>query len=244
MTQQGMPHRSAHHADALLRPLAVFDGVDDALIAAFAQAARYRILAKGQMLYLQDDPAESFYVLLRGWVKCFRETFDGKEAITDIVPAGQMLGDDAASRGHYSTSAQAVEETELLVLPLALLSDAMRTDHQLVLNLLEQHLLHQNRQRREIEHLSLQNASQRIGCFLLRLCHDRQDSRVTLHLPYDKTLIAARLGMQPETFSRALATLKKQTGIAMDGPVATITDVDALARYSCSECTASFPCED
>ncbi|HEY9163336.1 MAG TPA: helix-turn-helix domain-containing protein, partial [Magnetovibrio sp.] len=46
-------------------------------------------------------------------------------------------------------------------------------------------------------------------------------------LPMDKSLIAARLGMQPETFSRALAKLKS-AGVENSGSDIVIQDVDQL----------------
>ena len=46
--------------------------------------------------------------------------------------------------------------------------------------------------------------------FLLHLCPPGAD-RAEIELPLDKSLIAARLRMQPETFSRSLARLARQT---------------------------------
>jgi hypothetical protein len=67
---------------------------------------------------------------------------------------------------------------------------------------------------------------------------------VTLHLPYDKTLIASRLGMKPETFSRALAKLKEQTGIRIVGPTVYIDRLQTLVSYTCNHCSTHFPCDD
>ena len=67
---------------------------------------------------------------------------------------------------------------------------------------------------------------------------------VTITLPYDKTLIASRLGMKPETFSRALAKLKQETQIEIKGPMVTIKDMQRLISFTCNHCSSSFPCED
>ncbi len=67
----------------------------------------------------------------------------------------------------------------------------------------------------ESEHKSTMNVAQRVGCFIQRLCvmHDLDPDRFTL--PYSKALIASRLGISPETLSRAFVTLRK-FGILVD----------------------------
>jgi CRP/FNR family transcriptional regulator, dissimilatory nitrate respiration regulator len=52
-------------------------------------------------------------------------------------------------------------------------------------------------------------------------------------LPVEKSLVARRLGIQPETFSRALAKLKP-VGVEVQGAVVSIADIDALREY-CQE---------
>jgi hypothetical protein len=50
-------------------------------------------------------------------------------------------------------------------------------------------------------------------------------------LPYDKVLIAGRLGMKPESLSRAFARLKDQ-GVTISQNVAEIDDVGRCATMS------------
>ena len=103
---------------------------------------------------------------------------------------------------------------------------------------------YRRRQDQELEHRTIQNAPQRIGCFLLRLTRQDAEGPVTIHLPYDKTLVASRLGMQPETFSRALAKLRDATGITVRGATIEMDSLDRLVRYSCAACSSEFPCQD
>jgi CRP-like cAMP-binding protein len=103
---------------------------------------------------------------------------------------------------------------------------------------------HRKCQEREIEHLTIQNAPQRIGCFILRLCPKDQDKNIILQLPYDKLLLASRLGMKPETFSRALNKLRDETGIRINGARIEIGNIKQLSHFSCSACSSSYPCED
>ena len=69
--------------------------------------------------------------------------------------------------------------------------------------------------------------------FLSSLCKEHAGvSRISL--PYDKALIAGRLGMQPESLSRAFARLK-QIGVHVDQNTAMIDDLGRLRGYAESE---------
>ena len=91
--------------------------------------------------------------------------------------------------------------------------------------------MYRRKQEHELEHRDVQNAPQRIGCFLLRLCRHHDDVSAILHLPYDKSLIATRLGMKAETFSRALSRLRQDTDIQVSGSTVRIDSIKKLSEY-------------
>ena len=82
----------------------------------------------------------------------------------------------------------------------------------------------------QIEQLTAKTAPQRIGTFLLRLCPPNMTKDVSVQLPYDKSLIARRLNIQPETFSRALTQLKPY-GVSMNKREITIHDIEKLVDF-------------
>tara|TARA_B100000989_G_scaffold235390_1_gene182241 strand:- start:364 stop:1116 length:753 start_codon:yes stop_codon:yes gene_type:complete len=223
----------------------MFENVPAETVTLFADKAKLKPATKSKVLFLRDDPAEWFYVVRYGWVKLFRETLEGTEAVVDVLPSGHMFGENSVfENDQYSYSAEVIEASELIMLPTELLKQTIADNQTVALNMLASMARHHRQQSREIEHLNIQNAPQRIGCFLLRLCPQETVRSVTLHLPYDKTLIAARLGMKPETFSRALNKLKQETPVTINGPTVEIHDIEKLVNYTCNHCSDSFPCED
>lgn len=202
-------------------------------------------IAKGQILFVCGERATRLYFILSGWVKLFRETLDGTQAIVDILSTGHLFGENSLfSDDSYPYSAEAAENVDVLSIPLAFWKNQLDTNPKFARAMLSEMARVQRQQDRELEHRAIQNAPQRIACFLLRLTNHTNTGSATIHLPYDKTLIAARLGMQPETFSRALAKLKDATGIDIKGASVTLKDIQALTRYSCIACTSEFPCKD
>lgn len=215
------------------------------ILGRFADEVKTVNIPKGKTLFLQEDQAEWFYYIKNGWVKLFRETQDGNDVVLNVVSEGYIFGETALfEQNTYPFSAEIVEDATLLAFPLLSLEKEIGQDKMLVLEMLD-YIGRQNVLKDlEIEHRTIQNASQRIGCFLLRLIKENADGPVTLRLPYDKTLIAARLGMQPETFSRALTTLQKKVKMRVKGSAVTIENVEQLAGFSCGACSGLFPCSD
>jgi len=229
----------------VLKELSLFAGTAETTVDAFAKASQFQTVPKGTVLFLQDDESEWFYVLTAGWVKLFRETVDGNEAVIDMVTRGHIIGDTAVLEdGVHSFGAATVEETTFLRVPSSLLKATIKENHEIALAMLTSMSKLRTRQTREIESLTLQNASQRIGCFMLRLCQLSAVEPIHLTLPYDKSLIAARLGMKSETFSRALNKLRSETNITIKGANVEIPSIDILSHYVCSACSNEFPCSD
>ena len=217
---------------------------ESARVKFLAQATHFH-RTKGGVVCLAGEPAHNLFVVVSGWIKIFRETLDGEEAVLDVVSTGSFFGEDAAFDGDlYQMNAEVVEDAEIMTFPIALLKEQIEKDPIFARATLSYMTQKKQLREREVEHLSVQNAPQRIGCFLLRLAGPDAIEKASFDLPFDKTLIAAKLGMQPETFSRALAKLRHETGVHIKGARVSIDEVEKLSTYACSACSSEFPCKD
>lgn len=227
-----------------LRQCGLFASLPDETLAHFCEYASVRHEKKGTQLFAPDAPNESYFIIVSGWVKLFHETMSGEEAVIDILPGPNSFGEIGLAREDgMPYGAAVIEDAHIITLPRFLLAEEVRRNSIFGLAVL-QNLTRQKIVRDlEIEHRSVQTAPQRIGCFLLKLCGQKTGGYVTLHLPYDKTVIACRLGMQPETFSRALSRLRDETGLKIRGASVDIPDVQTLVKYTCSACSSSYPCK-
>ncbi|MGE0754251.1 MAG: Crp/Fnr family transcriptional regulator [Alphaproteobacteria bacterium] len=231
----------------LLEEIPLFKGLSHNMLAYFLEHAREEDVPKGRILFMQGDEAKYFYLVLSGWVKLFRDTLDGNEAVMDVLTQSHTFGESAIfDGGRYSWSAQTVEDCNLIMWPSHILKQQAEQNNQIALNMLRCMSLYREQRDQEMEHLKIQSAPQRIGCFLLRLCASKWQCQTDIEvlLPYDKSLIALRLGMKSETFSRALNTLKRETGIEIRGSTVTVRSLNDLSRYCCGACSDEFPCKD
>jgi len=82
------------------------------------------------------------------------------------------------------------------------------------------------------------SVAQRLGCFFLRLCHDHEQVSHTLNIPVEKHILAAYLGMKPETLSRSQQQLKT-LGVTVHGAQVKVQDIAKLREFVCNSCSES-----
>lgn len=186
---------------------------------------------RGHVLFIQGEPAERFYVVFDGWVKLFRETISGDESVIAVFTAGESFAEAAMfDKAEYPVSAVTVEDSRLLVIPASTFMHRLREDSDYALNMMAAMSRHLRTLVRQIEQLAAKSSTQRVAGFLVRLCPMDSDSAV-VRLPLEKSLIAGRLGMQPETFSRSLKKLQ-DLGVSNSRSEVRIHDVSSLRDYS------------
>jgi len=70
---------------------------------------------KGQIIYSQDQPATSIYLVMEGKVKISRTGDDGHQVMIDIYQRDEFFGESALlNRPHEAEQATAIENTKLM----------------------------------------------------------------------------------------------------------------------------------
>ncbi|MFO0996987.1 MAG: cyclic nucleotide-binding domain-containing protein [Alphaproteobacteria bacterium] len=187
--------------------------------------------ARDAVLFVQHQPATRFFIVLDGWVKIFRDTIDGHESVIAVFSRGDSFAEAAAARiGVYPVTAAVIEDARLLSIPAEGFMRHVRSSAQLATNLATSMASHLSGLVQHVEQLTARSSTERLAGFLVQLCPSGVDTAV-VRFPHDKSLVAARLGMQPETFSRSLAKLRKH-GVDTQGTEVRIASVQALQAIS------------
>ncbi len=173
----------------------------------------------GELLIRQGQPAERFFLVLKGRVKLYRISADGQEKVVEIIQAGQTFAEAVMfmQRSEYPVCAETLEAVQLISFPNRLMLTMLQENPQACLHLLGHMSMRLHQRLGELETLTLQNATQRFALYLLQQLEDRAQETVNIELPLPKRLIAARLSMQPETLSRIMARLNQDGLIEMQG---------------------------
>ena len=212
---------------ALLERLPLFDGLGREMLSRLLADARVESWPRGSLLFRQDEPATHFYVILVGWVKLFRGSSGGHESVVHVFTRGESFAEAAIfAGGLYPVSATAADTSRLLAVPAEPFLRVIETEPAVARNMLAAMSRHLRQLVTRLEQIDTHPAPQRVATFLLGIAQETEGP-ADLRLPIDKALIAARLGMQPETFSRALARLRVE-GVDTVGDRVHVADVAHL----------------
>lgn len=225
------PHGLEESDVPLLLALPLFSGLTRDELLGLLCEARVAAVPATSLLFLQDDPARHFYVVLHGCVKLFRATAEGDEAIIAVVPQGQSFAEAAVfEEGSYPVSAAMVDDSRLLCIPAEPFLEKVINNRRMVMKMMASMSKRLRQLVSQVEDLSLKSSVERVAGYLAGLCPEETGAAI-VRLPLDKAVIAKQLGMQPETLSRSLARLRTK-GVVADGNTVRISDVAELRRLS------------
>lgn len=224
--------------------LALFSGLPENARKELVRAARHCRFMKDESIFLHADPASSLFILARGAVRVHRQTPQGAEVTLHIAGPGDVLAGPEMfeGRSHYQASATAMMDSMLFTYPHRWVRSKMQEYPRFALNMLAAISRNASRAVIDKEHLSVLKAPQRVGCFLMQICDRQHVDPKHFFLPYGKATIASRLGMPPESLSRALAMLR-DIGVSVKGNEICIADLGALDDYACGFCSVAWDCE-
>lgn len=189
------------------------------------------MLRAHEPLVRQGNPATSFFIVIDGWVKLYRLTMAGEEAVIQILTKGDSFGEASAFTGTtFLVSAEAVGEARVARVPADHVVRCIRANPDISLTMIASTLQHMHYLVQEVEQLKAQSGVQRVAEFLVSLSPVDQGP-CDIALPYDKVVIAARLGLKPESLSRVFGKLKS-LGVAVHSTHVVIGDVARLQRLA------------
>ncbi len=221
---------------ARVREVPMFRHMDADVVAAVLSGAVPKRWDRGVTVVVQGEPADAFYLILEGWVKLCRLLPDGTEAVVSVMTTGESFAEAVMFMGgHYPVAAETVTEARLLRIEATTLRAAMKADGRVAIALLASIAHHTSTLSEQLHLIKALAAPQRVADFLVvdaRRTHGAEaQGRIRLRLPYDKALIARRLGMTPESFSRALATLRAH-GVSVSRDAVEIASLARLEQYA------------
>lgn len=196
-----------------------------------ARKARRVTLVDGESLFEQGDSAERFYLLLGGQIKLYRLSPAGNEKVIEVVTPGSTFAEALMflDRPHYPVGAQALSAATLISIDArdfaAMLRESVETCF-LLLGDMSQRL---RGLIREIDDLSLHSATCRVAGYLLSQASERGDE-FELNVP--KQILASRLSVKPETFSRIIRNLSEQGYIHIDGNRVSVRQAEAMRHVA------------
>ncbi|MDM8350292.1 Crp/Fnr family transcriptional regulator [Pseudomonas sp. sp1636] len=215
---------------AQLRRHHLFSRLPEAALQEVCASANLKRLPAGAALFHQGDKADRFYFLFSGQVKLHRVVCDGQEKLVEIIRAGESFAEALLFTGapHYPVSATALKTCQMASLHASQYRRLLEEHPSICLDILATLSIRLHERLNEIDTLTLANASHRVRRFLAQ-AQEAGDGVIMLDVP--KRLVASKLGIQPETFSRILHRLIDSKVIAVQRRRIEIIDLQGLNSY-------------
>jgi CRP-like cAMP-binding protein len=219
---------------AFLNNLPLFRELGSDEIDRLAAGTREVRVRRGDVLFRKDDPCRGFHIVVYGQVKLLFNTPQGEEKVIEIMGPGQSFGEALMFlEKPYLVSSQALSDSLLLHVAKEVVFEEIDRDPKFARRMIAglSRRLHQLVS--DVEAYTLRSATQRVIGYLLRPQSEDEDAHkaVVVTLPASKSVIASRLNITPEHFSRILHELSNARLIEVDGRTVSILDMERLQAY-------------
>jgi len=213
-------HRDSFGTLDFLRNLPLFRELDLPQLEAIGAATTEQRVAVGAALFRRGDPCDGMYLVVLGRVKLALLAPAGAEKVVEILGPGQSFGEAVLFTGApHKLYAEAIADSLLLHIRKNAVLDTIERNPEFarrMLNELSQRLC---RRIADIEAYTLKSATERVTAYLLAELddHARPGQAADVTLDASKSVLASRLNITREHFSRILHELSQAGLIRVSG---------------------------
>jgi CRP-like cAMP-binding protein len=190
---------------------------------------------RGEMLFNKGDPCVGFHLVIYGQVKLAFISPQGSEKVVEIVGPGFSFGEALMfMEMPYIVMAETLADSLLLHVSKQVVFDEIERNPTFARKMLAGLSRRLHGLINDVEAYSLQSGTQRVIGYLLRQDQElaAANAPYSVMLPTSKAIVASRLNLTPEHFSRILHELAGRGLIGIDGREVKILDVSKLREYS------------
>ncbi len=221
--------------DCIIRDVTIFAGLGAEELESISRLiclSRYR---KHQVLFLEDNPAHTVFIIKSGMIKISKSLEDGREQLLRVLRSGDILGFEAIYEDSYSATAETLSEGELCCLNKDRFLHLLEANARISFKMMKALGKELEEAKSRIRDLGLKNAQERMATFLLSQVSPADKSRgkeKKLTLGLSRQEISEMIGLSQETVSRILSEFKKDKLIKTNRKEIVILNLDRLTSLS------------
>jgi CRP/FNR family transcriptional regulator len=194
-----------------------------------------REFPRGKTVFSEGSESTGFYIIIKGRVKVFKLSLEGKEQILHIIGEKELLGAVSAfAGGPYPAHAETMEKSSALFFPRKEFLSLIQKEPSIVMNMMANLALRLHHFTRMIEDLSLKEVPGRLAAYLLYLC-EKGECMDTVEMDISKGELASFLGTIPETLSRILKKMSEKGIVEVSGRKIKLLNKEALNNILAGE---------
>jgi len=216
----------------LLRGIPYFAGLGEADFEAVSQRMFEQSIERGDMILMEDDPAEAIYFVVSGAVKVFKTSIEGKEQILCLLRVGESFNDvPILDGGPNLASAVAMTPVVLYGMTKSDIEELLQENPRIAMNVIRvlskkvRHFVSM------VEDLSFRDVTSRVAKLLLEYAADHGGPEEGTQRPrLTQQEMAAMVGTAREVVGRSLKVLEEEGAIRMDRHRIVVTNRKALQQ--------------
>lgn len=215
-----------------LKDLPIFCGLETKNLRQITQISRLVKFPKNKIVFLEGEEYRGFYIVLKGKVKIFKVSLDGKENILHLIKPPHTFAEvPMFEGGNYPACAQTLEESILLFIPKDEFLDLIQKDISLSLKMIAGFAKRLKSLSQRIEDISSKDVTYRLAKYLIEEIEKNGTYNLAepfIRLSITKSDVASFLGTITETLSRTFKKLQNENIIRVEGKKIFIKDYSRL----------------
>jgi CRP/FNR family transcriptional activator FtrB len=213
-----------------MRSLPLFAGVSASHVDQLLRLSFLQRFPAHVELVREREPADFLHVIVDGQVEVFAVHRDRETTVSVLGPGQSFIVAAVVLDKIYLKSARALSPSRILMIPADAVRRCFNEDAAFARALAVELALAYRGVVKELKNQKLRSSLERLANWLLaRDIESGSTGRFTI--PFDKKVLASRLGMAPEVLSRTLAALAPYD-VIVNGPTIQLNDVAALRKLA------------
>ncbi len=193
---------------SVLKQISFFKDLSNSDLKKLFSIAGLKKYAAGQMVFAKADLGNNFFIVKTGRIKIFTTVGGGKKKTFAYLKKGDFFGEMSLLGGRTrSASAQAAEDSEVLVISKKNFKRLIIENPDFSLNLLQTLVERLHKANKDMESMLFHNILGRLAEAILELSKDKHTKPVKMAI--DQNELAQYLGTTRVPVCRAINTLKR-----------------------------------
>jgi len=221
-----------------IRQIPLFSELTTEELRKFTEISQLKKFSKKEIIFSEGSPYLGFYILLKGAVRIFKITQDGRDITLQIVEPFNLVAEIPLFEGRtYDSSCEAIDDSVLLFIPKEKFLQIFVKNPKISLKILQGFAKRLKELTQQIETLTSKDVPQRLATYLVEEYEKQRRIRGTneIVLNISRSMLASYLGTVIETLSRALRKLQDDGLIEVKGRKILILNIEKLKNLAQSK---------
>ena len=222
-----------------MRDLRIFNGVAPPHVDAMLRNSYLQRFPAHVELVREGEPADVLHVIVEGNVEVYSAYRDRETTVAVLGPGQCFIMAAVVLDRIYLKSARSLAPSRILLIPAEAVRRSFREDTAFARCLAIDLALSYRMVVKELKNQKLRSGLERLANWLLAE-HAELNHPKRFDLPFEKKILASRLGMAPEVLSRSFAALAAY-GVRVTGPTIEISDPNVMRALAKPSITIDDP---